>query len=579
VTDLPFVDEVLEHRPGERLVARCDWDTARDPCLLDHTIERAAVSRRDGSRVGLPVVPLTLSLELLAEVGCAFAGGGVVTALTDVVAHRWTSLPEGRRAVLATAEPGRAAGAVAVSVEDAGEPSAPLLSATVHVAAGYPPAPDPVPGPTGPRPDPGVAFYGADGLFHGPRFQVVRSLDSVSADAATATLTSRGPREVLGDRRGSLATDPALLDGPGQVLARWLATQQRDGLDIFPVRLDALRLFAPPPPAGARFGCRLKVTETEPARLRTDLELVDDGGRLTARFSGWEDVRVTLPERFRDFLGRPAEAFLSDRWTPAGDALREGAGRRLPGLAPEVLGYGGLWLGVLAHCVLAPEERSDWHRLAAAPTRRRAQWLCGRIAAKEALRDLLAAAGEPDWADADIMIATGPGGRPVVAGSWPLAGSAPSISIAHTDGMVVAVARPAATGAVGVDVQAVGTVPAAAEHLAFDDWERTWLTGVDPGDRALRATELWCAKEAAAKAVGSGVPLPPSALGVRVELQDRGLLAKVAVAGLATGGVGGPDGREPALVTVVEDGGFVYALCSWGDQAPVGSTPAMGGRS
>jgi phosphopantetheinyl transferase len=304
------------------------------------------------------------------------------------------------------------------------------------------------------------------------------------------------------------------------------------------------------------------------------MDLVGEEARLVARFTGWEDVRVTLPDRFRSFLARPGEAFLTEPWTPPAGADWPGRGRRLGGLPTEVLEYGGLWLGVLAHCVLAGQERTEWGRLAGAPARRRADWLAGRIAAKEAVRDLLAAAGDGDWADCDIRIGATPDGRPVVTTPWPLGGAPPSISIAHSDGVAVAVAVPADAGGVGVDVQPVRPLPDETERLAFSDGERRALAALDGRERPVRATQLWCAKEAAAKAVGSGLPLPPSDVRVLTEAAvDHELRATVSLAGLLPGAAG--DTRA-ARVTATEDDGFVYALCIYGDARPDTETTGAG---
>ncbi|MCW2536785.1 MAG: acyltransferase protein [Modestobacter sp.] len=586
VADLPYVDEVLEHLPGERLVVRCTWDVTRDHCLLDHTIERDRLSRRDPSLTGLPVVALTLNLELLAEVARAFAGRGRVTAITDVSAHRWTTLHEGRRALWVTAGPATADQAVLVSAhDDSGQAAGPrstgpLLTATVHLRDAYPDAPPPDVRESGDG-EPGDgenrhqrALYGPDGLFHGPCFQVVRSLDRMSADGAVATLVSRGPEEMVGGRGGALAIDPALLDGPGQVLAHWLAGQQDTGLDVFPVRLASLQLFAAPAPAGRVHRCLVRVREVSPDRLCCDVDVVDEEARLVARFTGWEDVRVTVPEPLRSFLARPGEAYLAEIWTPPAGADWPGRGRRLDGLPSEVLEYGGLWLGVLAHCVLAGEERTEWGRLAGAPARRRAEWLAGRIAAKEAVRDLLLAAGERDWADCDIRIGARPDGGPVVTTPWSPGGAPPSISIAHSDGVAVAVAVPADAGGVGVDVQPVRPLSDETERLAFSEAERGALAALDDGMRPVRATQLWCAKEAAAKAVGCGLPLPPSDVRVLAEpAADHRLRATVPLAGLLPGAA--VDTRA-ARVTAVEEDGVVYALCTYGNETSDTDPPGAG---
>jgi hypothetical protein len=182
------------------------------------------------------------------------------------------------------------------------------------------------------------------------------------------------------------------------------------------------------------------VREVTDDRLRCDVDLTDDRGRVIARFTGWEDVRIELPARLRDFLGCPSGAFLSEPCagpTDSGGLIRR---RRLDDLPAVVQDYGGLWLDVLAHCVLAESERGPWRRLADAPASERADWLASRVAAKEAVRELLADQGEPHWADCDVVVCTGRDGDPVVAEPALSDGAVPVLSITRDDGVVVAAA-------------------------------------------------------------------------------------------------------------------------------------------
>ena len=88
----PLLGEVVEHEPGVRLVARRSVDPDADPYLRDHTLGRV-VSRTEPALSGLPLMPLAMSLEVLAEGAAALVGAGVVTGLRDVRAHRWIAFP------------------------------------------------------------------------------------------------------------------------------------------------------------------------------------------------------------------------------------------------------------------------------------------------------------------------------------------------------------------------------------------------------------------------------------------------------------------------------------------------------
>ena len=68
------------------------------------------------------------------------------------------------------------------------------------------------------------------------------------------------------------------MDGPGQVVAHWLAAREHDRLDIFPVRLAGLRLYGVPDPEPEGYGCRVRVREVDDHRMVSDADLVRKAG-------------------------------------------------------------------------------------------------------------------------------------------------------------------------------------------------------------------------------------------------------------------------------------------------------------
>ena len=423
---LPFVDEILEQDRAGRARVRCVWDAARDPALLDHTFEHGPVSALDESARGLPVVPLTMSLELAAEAALVAAESGVVISIEDVEALRWTDLETGPRAVLAVVEPAQD-GRYAVVLQHEADGSE-LLRAWVRVGSARPDPPASgvldLPAPIDISVDHSdddeggaqVELYGPDGLFHGPAFHVVESLGPTDTSTATAALVSTGQSALLGRRDGDATVlDAALLDGPGQVLAHWLAARTSTRRDVFPVRLAAMELYAEPAPDPAHYGCRLSDIRLDDDTLACDAEVTDARGRTVARLRGWHDVRLDCPSEVRRVLADPVGARVGEAWRSPGPPdgwLVPVVGRRV--LLPSALGeHGAVWLRVLAHAVLHRDELPTWHSLSRSPARR-LEWLAGRLAAKEAVRDVLSENGER-LALGDIAFTVGERGRPIVA--------------------------------------------------------------------------------------------------------------------------------------------------------------------
>jgi phosphopantetheinyl transferase len=162
---------------------------------------------------------------------------------------------------------------------------------------------------------------------------------------------------------------------------------------------------------------------------------------------------------------------------------------------------GGIWKRMLAHLVLTDAERDPFYQL---PDRgpRREEWLLGRIAAKDALREWAFHQHQLTLASADIELSAD--ARPVAHAPGHPALKLPPVSISHSRGGAVAmVGEPGA--ACGLDYQRLDHVdPALLAAGGLNPREHALLTRFT-GEALTRATvALWCAKEAAAKSAGLG---------------------------------------------------------------------------
>ena len=86
----------------------------------------------------------------------------------------------------------------------------------------------------------------------------------------------------------------------------------------------------------------------------------------------------------------------------------------------------------------------------------------------------------------------------------------PAISIAHADGVAVAIAARNPSARVGIDLEPIADRPEGFEAAAFTQRERSLLDRCPAADRDEWITRFWCAKEAAAKATGIGLADGPS---------------------------------------------------------------------
>ena len=92
----PLVGTVVAWEPELELVARRLVDPAEDRYLLDHTLGRT-VSRSDPGLHALALMPLAMSIEIIAEAASCLLPELTVTGLRDLRAHRWLAFARARR--------------------------------------------------------------------------------------------------------------------------------------------------------------------------------------------------------------------------------------------------------------------------------------------------------------------------------------------------------------------------------------------------------------------------------------------------------------------------------------------------
>jgi acyl transferase domain-containing protein/phosphopantetheinyl transferase len=536
----PLLGSAVVATPGAELVTRRVVDPDRDRYLDDH--------RLGG---GLAVMPLAMSLALLAQGAAELVAGLNVVGLRDVWAHRWLAFGDEPQTLEITARRKEENGAAVLvrtelrnSTEEAdaeAPPRTPVVEATVLLAPAHAPAPPPLRAPEAaqPSPLPTGQLYGK-AMFHGPRWQAVMGMEATAARGASARVETRPLDDFLSDGEvPPLALDPVTLDAAGQVIGFWAAERLDRGKVVFPFRLAALDLFGPPPPAGESLGCVAAIELVGERLVRSDIDVRSASGQVWMRLSGWEDKRFDVPPALNSLLLEDSDVSMSSEWpAPTGGVASERLlqCRRMTAALPA---DGGPWAQSWAHRVLGPGERQQLRTLRM-PESRRLEWLGARTAGKEAVQHLVRTHAGLELRPADIEIAVDENGRPVVHGQR-LASldPAPVVSLSHSDGFAVALA--ALGGRVGIDVERLRPRSAGYVETAFAPEERR-LLGEIPGEvREEWTLRCWCAKEAVAKALGSGLIQGPRDVAVVGTDRARGRIAVLLGRGLAA--------RNPELAT------------------------------
>ena len=263
-------------------------DLATHPYLGDHQID------------GSPVLPLAAAADYVAIAGgCIVRGPLAVTNLELIDGVRLGDGPVELdiRARL------RADGSADVELAPTATPTRLAYRARVARSPG-PLAALASPATLEPAPLPLAEFY-ARHTFHGPRLHGIVAVDGVDATHVAGTVRAARTGE-LGDRLGSFAIDPLMVDAAFQLAAYFmLVRHRRAGL---PLGFDELRLLAPIA-EGARVACIVALEAREGDVFAGHIDFRDGAGQLVAQLRG---VRGA----FRS-VGQPAIATATEPAAPA----------------------------------------------------------------------------------------------------------------------------------------------------------------------------------------------------------------------------------------------------------------------
>ncbi|WP_370144935.1 beta-ketoacyl synthase N-terminal-like domain-containing protein [Streptacidiphilus sp. EB129] len=501
------------------------------PYLLDHCFIRQRAGWPDLTD-RWPVVPATTIVQHLMDAAERTAPGRVTTAVHGLRFGRWVP----------AAEPLD----VQITLRDAGDGQlvaafGDFASGTVELAGRHPtpPAPWPV-DPAAERAPEHTAstLYQERWMFHGPAFQGLTELTALGESQVRGVITAP-------------SAPGALLDNVGQLLGYWIMATRTERTVVFPVGLSELRLYGPAPRPGTEVHCHIRITALTGDALEADVQLTC-GGTVWAEAIGWRDRRFDSHPETRP-TERCVERNTLSAPQPGGWSLVH---ERWPDLATRDL--------VLRNH-LGSAERARYEQQ---PPRGRRAWLLGRIAAKDAVRQWLWAQGEGPVFPAEIEVLNDPGGRPRVRGVHGRTLPDLDISLAHRSEIAVAIVRPsdAASGVpgggpsvgpgVGIDIEEVVEREPETIAVALGPAERALLAAcraasdraastseapdrdrpsTDPAEEseALWFARFWAAKEAVAKAQGTGLQGRPRAFEVVAADPTRLLVA-----------VAGPDGTR-----------------------------------
>jgi len=364
-----------------------------------------------------------------------------------------------------------------------------------------------------------------DRLFQGRRLQTVSHVYQWGDDGLDYEIAVPSRAEAVRDTRIPLfSVWPLMMDGVGSGINLWLAREKYTGSLTLPFRCRNIRFLANVLPEGARLRAYLRITAQTPHSYVADVLVSDGRGRLVLTASGWEELICPLTPTIHRLVQRPAETFLTQE-LPTSMLGNSGAlvrGSMIGNLPQNLLeGQQELWLKAAAFALLNPSERDEWLAMRGAASRR-IEWLLGRACVKDAIRRHVLERHQATWAAADILVWTDDSGKPHAHGPWQnQTHEKVDISIAHTSSLVVAAI--AINGRIGIDIERIG-------RDLSEDFSRSVFTSEEhdlaaqSGEGPTALLRFWCAKEALAKALGTGLRYSPSDLRIRRHDAESGQL-------------------------------------------------------
>ncbi len=509
----PFLGHIIE-KTSHYLYCERRFDLHRDIFLQDHTLG-SAPSEQCAELSALPVIPFTFSMEIIAQAAsCLLGGERKVVSMHDLRAYRWLTLDQGELILRIQAK-------LQHNTDDAGLQSVHVqlfqlgiaslekgilvfegeVKLSEHALASPEPFPFELENPVHSK------FSDADlyrtGMFHGPRLQGVKHLRQWSEQGIEADIQVM-PTDIFFSftQKPAFITDAGLIDSVGQLVGYWLMEQFGPYLNCFPFYVKTFRQYAEPLQPGSVLTCRGSIHFISEQKIEAGFEVLDHSGRVLIQIEKWQDRYYTIPHHFHRCRLNPQTEYLSEAWMQNETGL---ICRRIDAFPKHFLDDSwGIWKRVLAHMMLNKNEREHWYSLPEAGPQR-SDWLLGRIAAKDVVRQWAKETLGIQLAPVDIEIKTTEMGKPY-GHCLPASNPIPDISISHSHNNTVAVlSQPGMR--IGIDIEQLNRVH--HDDLlvggAFSNEEIILMESIQSKERPTLIVGLWCAKEAAAKSLGLGL--------------------------------------------------------------------------
>jgi phosphopantetheinyl transferase (holo-ACP synthase) len=322
------------------------------------------------------------------------------------------------------------------------------------------------------------AIYTSRWMFHGSAYQGIEDLIGISPTGIRGILRNDG-------------VPGALLDNVGQLFGLWVMLTQSEDRVVMPVRLLNVEFFGPPPPIGDLLPCDVQIESVDRREVKANMTLWHNH-KVWAVFTGWSDWRFETSGQLWSLMRYPERTLFAH-------TLMNGKGVTLT-LAERISTAASSREFLVGRC-LNKKERTEYRALS---VHRQRDWLAGRIATKDALRQWAWSRGVGTLFPIEIGVDQAVTDRPpqfdVEALPQALQASY-ALSITHSDGLALAaMLHPERqNGAIGVDLEKVEHRTQEWREVSFSTNELARLASLSKERYDDALTSWWTIKESAAK--------------------------------------------------------------------------------
>lgn len=310
-------------------------------------------------------------------------------------------------------------------------------------------------------------------MFHGPLYQGIKKLVAVGEQGITGIIEAAGGK-------GSL------LDNAGQLFGLWLQLTLTKDRIAFPVKIQEIEFFGDMADQQGTFECTCVLTELNDEFATADI-VMKRNGLTWLIITGWQNRRLEIDEPLWNVSMSPLHNRLSTE------------------VAPGVFIFGNAYSRVVSWDFILKRyfnQIEKKHHNNLLPNKRRT-WMISRVAAKDAVRNLLNTQKQQACYPITFEIYADDVHKPHVKGGLT---EDIEISIAHKGTDAVSIARLGRP--VGIDIENIEERSPGFFDLVFNDHEMALLAN---RDKTEWATRFWVAKEAYGKYLGKGLQGNPKA--------------------------------------------------------------------